>query len=137
MSIIRSLQTWLEGYDAMVLQVMTDSTDKNPSSYALAPSGNGKIISDILGNKTYQNNYIFYAKETAADEVDRRGNYDFLESLAEWMEEKGDAGEYPVLSGKYSAEGIEVSNAMLFDINDDGTGLYQVQIQLTLRKRSE
>lgn len=138
MSIIKSLQNFLETFDGMELKdiphVLTDQTNQS-SSYALAPSGNGKIITDIAGNKTYQNNYVFYAKEAAADEVDRQENYDFLESFSDWIDEQNENENFPILPLNYSVEEIQVSNILLFDIEEDGTGLYQVQIQLIFTKK--
>ncbi len=139
MSTIKTLQDYLKTYDGMEMksipEVLTDQARESPSSYALAPSGNGKVITDIIGNKTFENNYVFYAKEAAADEVDRQENYDFLESLSDWLDDQNDAGNLPALPGKYEAESLEVANAMLFDIDKDGVGLYQVQIKLKLTKR--
>ncbi len=139
MSIIKSLQDYLETFDGMEIknipQVLTDTTRTYAPSYSLAPSGNGKIITDIIGNRIYQNNYVFYAKEAAADEVDRQDNYDFLECFSNWIEEQNDKGNFPILSANYVVEEIQVSNILLFDIDDDGTGLYQVQIQLIFKKK--
>lgn len=137
MSIIKSLQNYLEQYKKMDMQpltVKTDMADEKVSSYSVAPSGNGKVKSDILGNTTYQNNYVFYAREAASDEIDRQENYDFLEGFSEWLEEQIAEGNLPVLPGRYKAEELIVSNIMLFDINEDGTGLYQVQLQLVFIK---
>lgn len=137
MSIIKSLQDYLEQYtgmDMQLLTVKTDMADEKASSYCVAPSGNGKISSDILGNRMYQNNYVFYAREAAADEIDRQENYDFLEGFSEWLEEQSAEDNLPKLPTGYKAEELRVSNIMLFDVNEDGTGLYQVQIQLEFRK---
>ena len=135
MSITNSIRSWLETYNGMTLAVMTDGTGEKPSSYSLAPSGNGRITRDITGNTTYANNYVFYAREPAADEVDRRSNYDFLEGLTRWIEDKSDANDMPELGGDYKVEELTVTNAMLFDIDENGTGLYQVQIQIRFTKR--
>ncbi len=137
MSIIKSLQNYLEQYERMDMQpltVKTDMTDAVASSYSVAPSGNGRISSDILGNRTYQNNYVFYAREAVSDEIDRQENYDFLEGFSEWLEEQNAEGNLPELPGRYRAEELRVSNIMLFDVNEDGTGLYQVQLQLKFIK---
>lgn len=139
MSIIKALQDYLKTYDGMdmrpISEVLTDQTRESASSYALAPSGNGKTVTDIIGNVTFENNYVFYAKEAAADEIDRRENYDFLEDLSDWLGEQNDVGNLPVLPGRYEAESLEVSNILLFDIDEDGTGLYQVQLKLTMIKK--
>ena len=136
MSIIKALQDFLATYEGMNLQPLaTDMAGTVISKYALAPSGNGKTITDIVGNKTFENNYVFYAKETAANETDRQDNYDFLEGLSDWLDEQNDADNFPILPTGYEVGSIEVSNAMLFDIYEDGTGLYQVQIKLKFTKK--
>ena len=67
-------------------EIKTDLTEEQPSSYALAATRNSKITEDILGNRTYQNSYVFYAREAAGNEVDRADNHGFLENLTVWME---------------------------------------------------
>lgn len=136
MSIIKALQDFLMRYDGMSI-VLTDRPDEVPSSYAVAAAGSGEIRQDIIGNRTYQNSYIFQAREAAANETDRQENYDFLEAFADWLEEQNDADTLSVLPGKYQAEALEVSNVMLVDLDEDGTGLYQVQLQLIFTKRRD
>lgn len=137
MSILKSLQDYLTTYDGMELrpinQILTDSADA-AGEYALAPTGNSKTMTDIIGNKTFTNNYTFYAKESAAHETDRAENYDFLEGFSEWLDEQNDNDNLPTLPGRYKAVDLTAANGLLFDIDEDGTGLYQVQIQLTIRK---
>ena len=139
MSILGILQDYLQEFDGMSIktipEILTDQTEERTGSYALAPSGNGKTTVDIIGNKTFENNYMLLAKEAAADEIDRAENQDFLERFSDWLDERNDAGDLPVLPGKYTAEKLEVSNAMLMDIYEDGTGLYQLQIKLMITKR--
>lgn len=138
MSILKSLQTYLTQYDGMELrpinQVLTDSVDA-VGECALAPTGNSITRTDILGNKAFSNNYVFYAKESAAHEVDRADNYDFLEDFSEWIDEQNDAEHFPELPGSYKITEIVPANGMLFDIQEDGTGLYQLQIKVTIGRR--
>ena len=88
----------------------------------------------MVGNRYYTSRYHFFALECAGDEADRAENYDFLESLASWLEDQEDQGNYPELPGRYSVEGIAVQYATLYDISQNGAGLYQVQIELTIKK---
>lgn len=140
MSVVKVLQDYLAGYRGMELrpisEVLTDMTE-SASSYALAPSGNGKVTEDILGNKTYENNYQFFAREAAANETDRQETYDFLEDFCDWLEEQNEEDHLPQLPGRYLAEELTVTNLMLFDIDEDGTGTYQVQLKLIFTKRKE
>jgi len=136
MSIIKALQDFLQTYSPMEM-IYTDRPGENPDSYALAPSGNSRVSTDITGARKYQSNYVFYAKAAAADEIDRQDNHAFLEGLTEWLEEQDRLGNLPTLQEGYVPERIAVSNAILFGLEEDGTGIYQVQIQFTYTKRSE
>lgn len=134
MSIIKSLQDYLMEFDSMEM-ILTDLTPNKPSSYALAPTGSGVASRDILGNTTYQNSYIFLAREHSGDEVDRRDNYDFLEDFCTWLDERSRADDFPTLPGPYKVSEISVGNVMLMDIDDNGLGTYQIQIQLIFERR--
>ena len=136
MSILSTLQAYLAEYPGMQLEVVTTDLTGRTTGCALAPAGNGKTTVDILGNRTYRNNYVFYAKEAVLDEADRRENYDFLEGFTDWLEERADADDLPVLPG-CTVESLEVSNLLLYDVDNHGTGTYQVQIQLTITKEKK
>lgn len=140
MTVLRSLQDFLEKFPGMQLQklgdIRTDFTKLQPASYALAPTGRGSRRKDVLGNRLYVSNYVFYAKELATDEADRASTYDFLDSFTEWLEEQDDAGDYPQLSPPYTVESISVNSGVLFNVRQDGTAIYQVQIQVEIKKGS-
>lgn len=127
MSILKTLQEHIAKYNGMF--ILTDFPGKE-SSFALQPSGNSKSYEDILGNKYYLNNYVFWVKEIARDEVDRADNQDFLEAFALWLDDQ----PLPKLPGRFTANKLTVSNCMLMDISEDGTGIYQVQVQLEIKK---
>ena len=131
MSILKALQDYLSGYDGMQpTRILTDRVE-DTASYAVAPTGNTAVIEDVLGNRTYENDYVFLARECTADEIDRQDNYDWLEGLYDWLE----TAPLPELPGQYEAEKITPSNIMLIDVDDHGTGVYQIQIKLTISKR--
>lgn len=134
MSILESLRTFLSAYNGMDLQ--TDLLQTVVGSHALQLTGQGVSFVDVLGRRQYQNNYVFFARENADNELDRRDNQDFIEDFREWLEDQEDAQNYPKLPGRYQIERIQVSNAMLFDIAEDCMGVYQVQIQVTMTKES-
>lgn len=127
MTILKTLQLFISKYDGM--EILTDFPGKE-TGYALSPSGNSMTKEDILGNKIYTNNYVFYVKECAIDEVDRADNQDFLEGFSMWLDDQ----ELPELPGIFKAQKMTASNCFLLDIAEDGLGLYQVQIQLTIKK---
>ena len=135
MSIISALQTYLQGFDGMEMQTIhTDGTEAEAGFYAVAPAGNSKTVTDIIGNRTYINNYVFYAREYTTSEVERQENYDFLDDFFAWLEDNNDNEVFPAVKG-YEVEEISASNVLLYDVEEDGRGTYQIQIQLKLTKR--
>lgn len=137
MSIISALQTYLMGFEGMEMRTIhTDGTESEAGTCAVAPAGNSKMVEDIIGNRTYINNYIFYAREYTTSEAERQENYDFLDAFFEWLEDNNDNEVFPEIRG-YAVEEISAANVMLYDVDEDGRGTYQIQIQLKLTKRRE
>lgn len=136
MSIINTLREYLSEYEDLDM-VLTDVTRKDAGSYAIAQSAGGSIRRDILGNVTYQNSYIFMAKEHGVDEVDRQDNYDFLEGFCQWLEERNESRDLPQLPSPYAPVSLEVSNVMLMGAEEGGEAIYQVQIQFIYQKNNE
>lgn len=139
MSIISALQDYLTQFDGMELrpisEVLTDRPDSVVSKYAIAPAGNSRSSTDVIGRRTYRNSYVFYAEERIDAESDRAETWDFLEALTAWLEDQAERENYPELPEGYVVEALEVSNALLIEINDkSGNGIYQVQIQLEISK---
>ncbi|WP_312093467.1 hypothetical protein [Aminipila sp.] len=155
MSILKALQEFLLTYDGMALQrieveeteegmsirsiekIKTDITEEEPTNYAVSPAGNSKVSTDILGNKRFSNDYVFYAKEATANEVDRQEIHTFLEGFSAWIDEQNDNDNLPVLPVGYTAEELIVSNILPLDFYENFTfGLYQVQIKLNYKKNA-
>ena len=135
MCIIGALRSYLAEYEGIDL-LLTDVT-MGAGSYALSPSANGILKRDILGNVTYQNSYIFTAKEHGGDEVDRQDNYDFLEGFCQWLEGRNERRDLPQLPSPYLPVSLEVSNVMLMGAEEGGEAIYQVQIQFIYQKNNE
>lgn len=134
MSIMKALQNWLSDFSgaeyADLSEISTDLLPEEPSGYALQLSGMGVKSVDILGHRTYENTYLFYLKESISVESDRADNNDFVERFTEWIEQRSDGGDLPTLPGRYRANSVYVSNAMLFDILENGSGIYQIEISI-------
>jgi hypothetical protein len=134
MSIISAVQAWLETCSNISL-VHIDTAEEKPSNYAVALAGNRKISEDLAGNKTYRYSFVFYCREYAGSDADRKDNHDFLQDFSDWVETQADEDTYPVLPANCEPESMEVANMLLMDVDEDGSkGLYQVQLNLTYTK---
>lgn len=134
MSILRAVQTYLEGFCGM--KFLTDQAIGEVDSIAVMPTGNGQIKRDVIGGTSYQNNYVINVCESKTDEVDRAETHDLLERLQDWIDEQSRQGNFPKLPDPFMVEEITASNGMLFEVMDNGLGLYQIQIKLTFTRRN-
>lgn len=138
MSIMKSLQNWLSSFEGAeytdLSDISTDLLPKESSGYALQLGGMKVKSIDILGHRTYENTYLFYLKESLSVESDRADNNDFVEQLVEWIDEQNDTDNLPKLPGRYRINSVDVINAMLFDISEDGSGIYQIAISIEFEK---
>lgn len=134
MSIVNTLQAYFEQFDGMKL--LTDSPSNEMDSYAIMPTGNGAIARDVIGGAAYQNSYVLYACESAQDEADRAATHDLLERLQDWIEEQSYQGNLPRLPEPFQVEELTASNGMLFDVMENGLGLYQIQINMKFTRRT-
>lgn len=150
--ILKALQQYIEEYSNIKLtqiefsedgtqyreiELNTDRTEEQPNSYALSPAGNSLVKKDIVGNRFYFSTYSFYAKEYDANEIDRQKTHSFLECFQNWLEDRVDNDDLPVLEEPFESIDLEMSNGMLFDTYEDGTGLYQLQIKFEYKKKAE
>lgn len=134
MSIMKSLQNWLSDFEygsfTDLSEIVTDRLEEEQSGYALQLAGMKVKSVDVLGHRTYENTYLFYLKESASVESDRADNNDFVEQLVEWIDGQNDNKNLPILPGKYHTNSVDVTNAMLFDILEDGSGIYQIALSI-------
>lgn len=134
MSILAAVQNFIMECPAVEL-VHLDMVDAEPSDYAVALSGNAKVSEDLGGNKTYRYSFQFFLREYTGSDMERKDTHQTLQSFADWVEEQDDAGNYPQLPENCQAEGMSVSNMLLYSVDDDGgAGIYQVQLQLEYTK---
>ena len=137
MGILAGIQAWVAEYDAITIQPLTDRPEIGFSQHAIAPAGGGTISTDILGNRTYTNSYVFLAQEKTTAEPDRAGAHDFLEALSAWIEGRADEQDFPVLPTGYEVDDLQVANGILSSIDDDGLALYQIQLQMTYTQKGD
>lgn len=135
MSIVGALQDYFSQFGGMKL--LTDHPDGTTESYAIMPTGNGAIARDVIGGAAYKNSYVLYACESLEDEADRAATHDLLERLQDWIEEQSYQGKSPQLPDPFQVEELTASNGMLFDVMDNGLGLYQIQINMKFTRRNK
>lgn len=134
MNILKSVQRWLETCPDIEL-VHLDMTDEQPSSFAVALSGNTLLSTQLNGDRTYQYSFQCYVRDYAQTDAERGANYDLLQAISDWVEEQDELENYPALPARCVAESMSVANMLLMQVDGDGdAAVYQIQLQLIYTK---
>lgn len=120
-----------------------DYTDQIPANAGIFPSGLVEIqrSTDILGNTTVANQYNFglycvFAKPPD-DDAAATVNADWVMDFQEWVQEQSVMGLAPVFGDVPRSERIMAQNGVLYDADDEGLAIYNVQISVQFIKKFE
>ena len=143
MNAIEKMQQFLakSPYGVQLQDFHIDYTDAMPANGGLFPSGLVEISrrKDILGNTTVVNQYNFalytVIEKTPGDDVGAAENATWTLGLQEWIQEQSILGNTPQFGDVPEQETITAQNGTLYAADDEGTGLYVIQISATFTKQ--
>jgi hypothetical protein len=112
---------------------LIDVLNQEPVQYALVPLPGPRILETYVNGATVRGfPFAIQSMESTADDLARLETNGFYEALADWLEAQSEAGTLPTLGTGKTAETIEVlGHGILFEQGESGTGIYQIQCQLT------
>lgn len=94
---------------------------------------------DIVGNTTITNQYnfgLYYVFEKAPnDDEGAAKNADWIVDLQEWVQEQSVTGAAPVFGDDPREEQITAQNGTLLQTDEEGTGVYVVQLSVRFIKK--
>lgn len=145
MSELQKIREWLKTYPGTLpvqdLRVDYISTRHNDGS--IEPSGLIEIsrTTDILGNVTVENQInfeLYFTLLKAPDEdVGATENADLLLDLQGWIQEQAIRHKAPIFGDDPDLETIKAQNGALFLTNEEGIGIYTVQLSVNYIKNYE
>ena len=112
-------------------QILTDLLDPGaPPGYAVAATGSVPLRRYIRRGSDWQNTYALYARFLGKENRQRQRNARFLQNFMDWAERRAQRKDFfKIPHGQ--VRGIEASNGMLFDSDESGNMIYQVQLKLS------
>lgn len=143
MTALEKMRTWIAtfpDFDILSNGFFVDYTDKVPSNGGLFPSGLVEIErrKDILGNVTVTNQYNFaiycVLTKSPGDDTGAVENADWVMAFQEWVQAQSVTGQAPAFGDEPRTERITAQNGMLYETDNEGTGLYMVQISVQFKK---
>lgn len=115
-------------------QILTDLLDPSgPPGYAVSATGSTITRRYLRVANEWRSTYVLYARFYGKENPQRQRNARFLQNFTEWAEKRARGRKFfPIARGE--VRGIEVSNGMIFDADEGGNVIYQVQIRLDYYK---
>ena len=143
MNALETVKKWLSTFPqfGVLSEFQVDYTDKIPGTGGILPDGLVEVSRkrDIVGNTTVTNQYnfgLYYVFEKAPnDDVGASKNADWIVDLQEWVQKQSVTGAAPVFGDDPREERITAQNGTLLQTDEEGTGVYVVQLSVRFIKK--
>ncbi len=143
MNALETVKKWLSTFPqfGVLSEFQVDYTDKIPGTGGILPDGLVEVSRkrDIVGNTTVTNQYnfgLYYVFEKAPnDDVGAAKNADWIVDLQEWVQKQSVTGAAPVFGDDPREERITAQNGTLLQTDEEGTGVYVVQLSVRFIKK--
>ena len=142
MSALEKIRKWLLTYPEIgrLQGLRVDYYTTQPDNGSIDPSGLVEVTrkEDILGNVTVENQYnfvlIFVLAKSPEDDKGATENADWLLDLQSWIQEQSIRRRVPTFGDLPHSETISAQNGKVDAADEEGTGLYSVQLSINFTK---
>ena len=142
MSALEKIRKWLLTYPQIgrLQGLRVDYYTTQPDNGSIDPSGLVEISrkEDILGNVTVENQYnfalYFVLAKSPEDDEGSTDNADWLLDLQRWIQEQSIRRQAPTFGDIPRAETISAQNGKVEAADEEGTGIYSVQLSVNFTK---
>ena len=145
MSDLEVFRNWIQTYPNIgrLQKLRVDYYSTEPDNGSIDPAGLVEVsrTEDILGNVTVENQYNFalyfvFAK-SPEDDVGASDNAVWLMELQRWIQEQSLLHRAPTFGDEPRTEKITAQNGKVDSADEEGTGIYSVQISINFTKKYE
>ena len=142
MSALEKIRNWLLTYPEIsrIQKLGVDYYSAQPNNGSIDPSGLVEISrkTDIIGNTTVENQYnfalYFVLAKSPEDDTGATENADWLLGFQEWIQEQSIRRQVPTFGDAHETETISAQNGKVEAADEEGTGVYSVQLSITFTK---
>jgi hypothetical protein len=142
MSDLEKIRQWLLKYPGIgrLQGLKVDYYSAQPDNGSIDPSGLIEISrkEDILGNTTVENQYnfalYFVLAKAPEDDEGAAENADWLMDFQRWVQEQSIRRLAPIFGDEPKSETIKAQNGKVEAADEEGTGIYMVQLSINFTK---
>ena len=140
MSIITGLIDWIKTCPLVVAaaykDIYIDLAARDPDNMSVAASHDGVVKRYFDGSCLVAQDYVLFIKQSSDENQGRLEHNEFLEGFATWVWQQNYNRTFPEIGTDKTLLNVQTANGMFYEIDQDGTGVYQVQIKMNyIRKR--
>lgn len=136
MTIAESLINWLMEFNEdgkRMERIDVDRQSAEVESYSLIKEPTVNSTKNILGDETVTVHHTLMARLADQTNTDRIENNAFGEAMEDWIEEKNDRRDYPVLT-KGKVVGVRVTTPFFIGRTETNNSVYQMTVALKYEK---
>lgn len=142
MSDLEKIRRWLLTYPGIgrLQGLRVDYYSAQPDNGSIDPSGLVEVSrsEDIIGNVTVKNQYnfvlYFVLAKSPEDDEGATENADWLLDLQNWIQEQSILRQAPTFGDPSYSETITAQNGKVDAADEEGTGIYSVQLSINFTK---
>ncbi|MCI6710167.1 MULTISPECIES: hypothetical protein [Eisenbergiella] len=135
MTVIESIIQFLGMYEREN-RIGVDKLESQAASYSLMKAPQENVQRFISGMEIHTDYYQLMARLDAQSEQERIANNAWGQGITEWIGQKNEAKQFPVLDG-YRCTGISVSTPFYMGMTDKAGAVYQMTIAIEYVKEKK
>lgn len=111
--------------------IFMDIVQGNPHVLAVSPSSDHTIKRYLNGDEVKEANFQIYLNAYTQENYDRIQNTQLVDKIKEWINKQNKIKNFPEIGENKYCRKIEANNGMIYDTNQNGEGLYLLQVKIT------
>lgn len=136
------INQWLQTYEpiyeiAEIEEIHNERGTDTVKNLALQRTGFENLPLQYISDKGWYRQYQYMLLLKSESEIDeqRLTNLDWLDDLSDWLAEKNNSKDFPVLDGNKKVKEVSCANALTYQESEDGSiSVYSLQLYFDIKK---
>lgn len=129
--LINFLWSFTDDSGASIKNILMDIVDGDPDVLSVSPSSDNTIKRYLNGDEVRESNFQVFLKAYTSENINRIQNTQLIDKMKEWINRQSKKKNFPQMEENRICRKIEANNGMIYDINENGEGLYLLQVKIT------
>ncbi len=133
--VISFLKAFADETGKTIENIFTDILEGEPENMAVSPSSSVIVKRYFYGGRKIEKSFTVFLSEYSGANLERKQNTAFIEGLENWVNTQNAKKNLPDLGQNRICNGIEAANGMLYQLDQNNTGTYMIQLKVIYTER--